>query len=307
MTLRWRELSIAFMLAVALWYLVTGSEKVESQIRVRVDYRGLPAGLTIRSGMVNRIAVRVRASIGRIHSLSGRDFAYFVDLSSLKQGENTLAIDLSRLPVPSGVEVIDALPSRIILDVDTLGQKTVPVLANVKGSPPEDYVAQATVMPAELVISGAASDLAAIELVSIPVSMPDPPVPGVTEVSVLPPLPDCIDAKPAKLQVSLHIGIKRKLVLTTRAVHVENTGQFKAHKQPDKVSISLAVPQSHAEATASDSAVKAVVVLERQAPGVYSLPVRVYAPEGTELVKVEPDHISVTLEAPAAKGKNSRK
>ena len=157
MKLRWRELLIAFLLAVGVWYAVTGSEKVESQIEVRADYRGLPQGLVIRSGTVSKVSVRVRASVGMIHSLSSRDFAFFVDLASVKKGENALPVNTSQLVLPGGVEVIDVTPSRIYLEVDTMESKTVPVVAEVQGDLPGDYAAEANVTPGEAKINGASS------------------------------------------------------------------------------------------------------------------------------------------------------
>ena len=296
MKLRWRELLIAFLLAVGIWYVVTGSEKVESQIDVRTDYRGLPQGLIIRSGTISKVSVRVRASIGMLHSVSGRDFACFVDLSAVKKGDNILPISNNQIMLPGGMEVMDVTPSRIYLDVDTLESKTVPLLVAIQGDPPGDYALEARAEPAEVKISGASSQVAGISQLAVPVSVEQPLVPGTTESKRLIPLPDGVDATPHEVRVVLHVGIRRKLVQVTRPVNVSVPEQYGAAVRPGRVALSLAVPESLAGKISSSDGIKAYVQLELHEPGSYSLPVQAALPEGIELVKVEPANVSVTVE-----------
>ena len=296
MKLRWRELLVAFLLAVGIWYVVTGSEKVESQVEVRTDYRGLPQGLVIRSGTVSRVSVRVRASVGMLHSVSGRDFACFVDLSAVKKGDNILPISNNQIMLPGGMEVIDVTPSRIYLDVDTLENKTVPLLASIQGDPPGDYTLEARVEPAEARISGASSQVEGISQLVIPVTAEQPLVPGTTESRRLIPLPDGVDATPHEAKVTLHVGIKRKLVQVTRPVNVYVPERFDAAVRPGRATLSLAVPESLAGKISANNGIKAYIQLDRYEPGSYSLPVQAALPEGIELVKVEPANVSVTVE-----------
>ena len=300
MKLRWRELLIAFLLAVGIWYVVTGSEKVESQIEVRTDYRGLPQGLILRSGTVSKVSVRVRASVGMLHSVSGRDFACFVDLSAVKKGDNILPISNNQIMLPGGMEVIDVTPSRIYLDVDTLESKTVPLLASIQGDPPGDYTIEARVEPAGTKISGASSQVEGISQLVIPVKVDEPLVPGTTESRRLIPLPDGVDAAPHEAKVTIHVGIRRKLVQVTRPVNVYVPEQFGAAVRPGRATLSLAVPESLVGKMSANDGIKAYVQLERHEPGSYSLPVQAALPEGIELVKVEPANVSVTVEQKSA-------
>lgn len=295
MKLRWRELIIAFLMAVAVWYIVTGSEKVESQLEVRVDYRGLPHGLVIRSGTVNKVSVRVRASMGMIHSLSGRDFACFVDLSSVRKGENILPVLPSQIMLPGGVEVIDVTPSRIYLDVDTLESKMVPLRIEIQGDLPGDYIVEATPLPAEVRITGASSQVEGIKDLPLSLAVERPLVPGTTEIRRLVSVPDGVDSSPSEIRITLHVGIKRKLAQVTRPVTVQVPEQFSLQVRPDKVRISLAVPESLAGKAASDEGIKAYAQLGTHGLGTHALPVQVLLPEGMELVKVEPAQVSVTV------------
>ena len=296
MKLRWREFIVAFLMAVVLWYGVSGSEKLESHLEVRVDYRGLPQGLVVTSGQVSKVSVRVRASMGMLRTLSGRDYAFYMDLSDLRKGENVLAVNLSYLPFRSGVEVMDVTPPRITLNVDTLETRTVPLKAEVSGDTPPDFVAHVSFSPAEVTLSGPSSLLEDIEELAVPVVVEGPVVPGTTESKRLVPLPDGVDVSPTEVSQSVQMGIRRKLVTVTRTVQVDTPPNLGKFVRPDKVSLAVAVPQSLAAKAASNSQIRAFVKLDNHNLGSYSLPVQVSLPDGAELVEADPPRVTVTLE-----------
>lgn len=296
MKLRWREFIVAFLMAVILWYGVSGSEKLESQVEVRVDYRGLPQGLVVTSGQVNKVTVRVRASMGMLRSMGGRDYAFLMDLSDVRKGENVLAVNLAYLPFRSGVEVMDVTPSRITLHVDTVETKIVPLKAEVSGDTPPDFVAHVSFTPPELTVSGPSALLEDMDAISVPVVINGPVVPGTTESKRLVPLPDGVDATPTEVKQSVQMGIRRKLVSVTRAVQVDAPAHLGKFVRPDKVSLAVAMPQSLAGKAASNNQIRAFVNLGTYDLGSYTLPVMVALPEGAELVEVEPARVTVTLE-----------
>lgn len=296
MRLRWKELGIAFLMAVSLWYAVSGSEKVESQIDVRVDYRGLPHGLVVRSGLVNKVSVRVRAPMAVVRTMAPRDFSFNIDLSGVSKGESILPINVAQLPFRSGVDVIEVTPSRITLQVDTVESKTVPLTARIMEELPPDMVAQITFTPETVVLTGPSTLLGAIEEVRVPITFDKPVVPGATESRRLLPLLEGVEAEPAEAGVGVHIGIKRKLVKVTRTVQVNAPPEFGKFIRPDKVSLTVAMPESLAGKAASNKEIKAFVTLEQRALGSYTLPLKVSLPEGAQLVEVDPPHVTVTLE-----------
>ncbi|MDR2489621.1 MAG: hypothetical protein LBD42_09065 [Desulfovibrio sp.] len=296
MKLQWKELLLAFLIAVGIWYLVSGSEKVESQIEARVDYRGLPQGLTVRRGMIGKVSVRIRVSVGMLHSLSNREFSFFMDLSSIKKGENVLPINISYLALPGGAEVIDIVPSRIVLEADTLESKMVPLLVEVRGTLPVDYTVDTSVTPGEVKISGPTTEVKKIRHITIPMTVESSITPGNSESRHIVPLPAGLDCSPSEIKVGMHIGIKRKLVQVTRLVNASVPEQFSLYMRPDKVQISLAVPESLAGSLSSEGNIQAYVRLERFEPGTYSLPVQVTLQDNIELVKIEPATISISVE-----------
>ncbi|MDR0338903.1 MAG: hypothetical protein LBH65_01345 [Desulfovibrio sp.] len=305
MKLRWKECVIAFLMAFVLWYGVTGSEKVESQVEVRVDYRGLPQGLVVRDGFINKISVRVRAPMAMLRSVSQRDYAFPLDLSGVHKGENTIPIHVSYLPFRSIVEVIDVMPSRIFLLVDTMTSKKVPLELFLLDPAPKDHTAKATFEPAEVTLSGPSGLLDDIDGVPVPISLEIPIIQGITESRRVLNVPDGIDASPSEVKVSLHVGIKRKEVKVTRSVQASAPSGLGKFVRPDKVTITLSLPESLAAKAASNADIKAVVDMPSTSLGSYTLPVRVTLPEHAELRSVDPPRVTVTLEqkqtAPAKK------
>lgn len=297
MKLRWKEFTFALLMAITLWYAVSGSEKMESLIEVRVDYRGLPQGLTVQSGLVNKISVRVRAPFAMLRALTVRDSPpYIMDLSTVTRGENLMLIDSSQLSFRSNIEVIDITPSRITLQVDALSSKEVPLAADIRGALPEDYIAQVSFSPQSVTISGPSSVLDGIDYLTLPVTLSEPVVTGITHKTQRVHLPESVDSSPMEVNLSIHIGIKRKLVSVTRSVQVDTPAGFGKFVRPDKVKIQVAVPESQAGKASSDKDIKAFVNVEQSELGSYSLPVLVSLPDGMELVRVDPPNVTVTLE-----------
>lgn len=301
MKLRWKEFIVAFLMAFVLWYAVTGSEKLESQADVRVDYRGLPNGLVVTDGLVSKVTVRLRAPGGMLRSLTAREHAFFLDLSRLRKGENVIAVNADLLPFSSGVEVIDITPSRIFLTVDTLVNKRVPIHGIPVGKLPPDHTATLACNPPETLISGPSALVDPMENIELRIALDEPVVPGITESRRVLTVPQGVDASPSEVKATLTIGIARKKVQAVRAVQVQNLpanrGKF---VRPDKVTISFTAPASQAAKMAAGNGVRAFVELEKRELGSYTLPVKVILPEEAELVGIDPPQVTVTVEQQAA-------
>ena len=296
MKLRWKEFSVALLMAVALWYGVSGSEKIESRIEVRMDYRGLPQGLVVRSGQVNKVSVRVRAPAGMLRTLTSREHAFFLDLSHVRRGENILAVSVADLPFRSGVEVIEISPSRIFLDVDTVSSVSLPLEAQVTGALPRDYVARILFSPEKVTVTGPSSVVNTMTGIGVQISLEDPGRIGETRFTRLLPLPDGIDASPPEVRVVVNIDVNRTPVRVTRNVQVTMPPGMGSVIQPERVRIDVAMPESLAPRAASNRDIQAFVEFTEHEPGSYTLPVQVRLPVGAELIGVDPPGVVVVFE-----------
>ncbi len=295
MKLRWRELLLALVMAVALWYSLTGSEKVESLVEVRIDYRGVPSGLIIRDGLIDKVSVRVRGSVGLLRSIRGNNFPISMDLSSLQKGVNTLVIqpDMFRF---GGVEVVEVIPPSVRLDVDTVSEKKLPVEADVRGDLPADFVAQVKLTPDVVSVRGPTSLVEPMKNLRLAVPLANGTGPGVQDSRQPLVLPQGVDATPSDIAVQLRVGLKRKTISVTRAVSAHAPASVGLFIRPERVRITLSLPVSQAAGAGENEGIAASVVLPSSDLGSYSLPVHVRLPEDAELVKVEPGSVSVTVE-----------
>jgi YbbR domain-containing protein len=296
MRLRWKEFTIALLMAVVLWYGVSGSEKIESQVEVRVDYRGLPQGLVVRSGLVNKVSARVRAPAGMLRTLTSRDHAFFLDLSHVRKGENILAMNVAYLPFRSGVEVIEVSPSRILVDVDSISSKILPLTARISAELPRDYVAQVSFSPQEVTISGPSSLVDGMIDLDMPIVVKNGDQLGENTFTRLLPLPGGVDASPPEVRVSVNIDVKRKPAKVTRSVQMTAPPNMSAVIQPERVSIEVAMPESLVSRAASNKDIRAFVHLEGHELGAHAIPVQVELPVGAELIEVNPSSVTVLLE-----------
>ena len=83
---------LSLVIATGLWYLVVGRDHVETQVELRVEYRGLPDGLVIREGMVNHISVRLRGSAELLRNLHSRDLVSQIVMSGRQGGGDRVAL-----------------------------------------------------------------------------------------------------------------------------------------------------------------------------------------------------------------------
>ena len=296
MKLGWKELAIAFLMACALWYGVSGSEKLETQLEVRMDYRGLPQGMVVRSGLIDKVSVRVRAPVGMLRTLSSRDYVFYLDLSNIHKGENTLAVSMAYLPFRAGVEVMAISPSRIFLDVDTVSSKNLPLEAQLSAELPRDYTVQVSFNPQEVMVTGPSSLVDEMTRIAVQVAADNPDQPGETTFTRLLPLPDGIDASPPEVRITVNIDVNRRPVRVSRSVQATVPQDMDKVIWPERVNIEVAMPESLASRAASNREIQAYVQLTRTDPGSYTLPVQVELPAGAELIAVVPPTITVTLE-----------
>ncbi|MDR3175455.1 MAG: hypothetical protein LBU06_02845 [Desulfovibrio sp.] len=288
----WKDLLLAFVLALALWYGVTGSEKLESQVEVRVDYRGLPHGLIVREGFVNRVSVRLRASAGMLRSISGRDYAFNMDLSDVRKGDNVLAINANNLPFHGGVEVMDISPSRIYLKVEGIDSKKIPVEAKIQDAVPDGRQVFVSITPPEVTVSGASSVLQTLNSIELPLHIGDSPAPGVSESKKILPVPGGVDVSPIEVGVAISVNVKLGQTALTLPVEVQAADAHVAFVQPDKIKVVVSAPENMKEALKK---VKALVLAGNLPPGRHLASVQLVLPPGVEAQEPDPSRVSLDI------------
>ena len=127
-------------LAFALWVVVAGEQRDERTLNAPLSLAQLPKHLTLLNIPGDFVTVEVRGPKSLISGLSPSEVDVHLDLSTLKEGENLVAVKADRVDVPRGVEVVQVSPKWVRLVLESVAERVVRVAARVEGNPAAGYV-----------------------------------------------------------------------------------------------------------------------------------------------------------------------
>ena len=296
---------MAFVMALMLWYTVNAKEQVERVVEVRLDYKGLPHGLVITDGQLNRISVRLRGPLELLRSLSSRDSSYTLDLSTMTVGSNIIPLSWSFLPDLRAYQVVEVIPSRLVLEVDRLLETKVPVTARLRESPlnPSVQLENVVINPDQVTVRGPASEVARLRrlTVEIPVQLENEDKVITDDIPVL--APPSVEVIPAAVKVTREISISRRNLALTRDVLLEYPDSQELVSQPRRVGLVVSVPRGAASDSGYMAQIQALVGNESQTlrgAGPWKVPVRIALPPGARLVNQNPPEVTVQRAPPEA-------
>lgn len=145
--------AIAILLAILLWMYVTAdlNPPEERTLTLGISYENLRDDLTLTS-KIGSVNVKIRGDQKFINSLGLKDFKASVDLSQIKMGEQMLPVKIEN---SLGVEIVDISPKEVLINVDKIAEKQVPVQVALLGETAHGYSSfKASVKPSQVVIRG---------------------------------------------------------------------------------------------------------------------------------------------------------
>ena len=296
----WKDVAIALALAVLTWYLLTGREKVEAWVDMNVEMTNSPQDLTIRKGLVSKIEVRVRGPKGLVRSLDRRKWTYSLDVSRLKVGENLVDIDRERIPLSMAYEVVEVKPSRLLLSVDRLARKDVPVVAEWRGSLRPDYrLLEIKAQPDTVEVHGAERQVRQMTQARVVVQsdFEDPPANWSDDVPIK--LAEGVESNPGQVKVTLRFGPEVKTAWVRVPVRLQ-TGfgmQAVSSQKHIRVQVEGPVPMlREAEAGRDIQGLVAVVQLPSgMKAGHHVLRYNLETPAGFRVLSSQTETVDVTI------------
>ncbi|GAB4390679.1 MAG: hypothetical protein Kow0025_24370 [Thermodesulfovibrionales bacterium] len=159
----WIKVS-SVVLAVALWAFVISRGQSEVVMEAPVVYENVPPGLTVvKTESTRSAAVGVRGHERFLKNLREGDVLVAVDLANAPRGRHFYSIGSGDVDLPAPLAVINVNPSAVVVTLEEVETKTVPVRAAITGLPARGYYVKAMeIEPAEARIEGAKSELAAV-------------------------------------------------------------------------------------------------------------------------------------------------
>ncbi|MER3457075.1 MAG: hypothetical protein C4304_09410 [candidate division GAL15 bacterium] len=148
----YRVLSLA--VAVALWYMVAANRnpQVERTVVLELRTRGLSPGLMLLS-LPSRVEARVRGPRSAVAELNTDGLEAYVELWQVTEpGEYRVPV---RVRTPPGLRLLGVQPEEVVVGVDAVARRQVPVEVVLQGRPaPGTVLGPPTVQPARVTVQG---------------------------------------------------------------------------------------------------------------------------------------------------------
>lgn len=151
---------LSVVLAVFLWAVVVGEQKIEVTMNVPLTIGDVPRSLVMLNEPPDTLEVRVRGPKTLISTLSPTEIVPEGLPKSWVEGENVIPIRPDMLRAPRGIEVVEVTPHRIRVVLDAVVDREVEVSPRIEGAPARGFaVKRVTVSPPRIRVTGPRSEL----------------------------------------------------------------------------------------------------------------------------------------------------
>jgi YbbR domain-containing protein len=288
--------AIAFLLAIGLWFFVNAGQRgALAPMRVPISYRALPAGLVIVNQRPDFVQIEVRGPRTLLSLLDPDRMVVRLDLSGVSLGQAVFKIGPEMFNVPRQTDVTRISPSQIVLDIDRIADRQVPIRVSIQGQPAAGYrVVSARANPPTATVRGPSRFVFHIDNVQTsPVEVTGAKADLVQPV-ILPSPSDRV-AVVAPQTVGAAVAISE--IITNRefrdlAVEVRDT-DYKVRIEPKQINVTVRGPLN--QLASLDLRGSVFVTAEDVQPGLHDLPVQIELPDGIDLVREVPDNVKVRI------------
>jgi len=286
--------AISIAIAIVLWGVVLGSRNVEVTKEIPLEVI-TPADIVPANEIPDRIAFRLSGPKAFLRGiLDRREDPIRVNLSGAKPALVTYRFFSDNIRVPIGVKVLSINPTAILIKLEYLKRRDVPVRLELRGNPPEGYrIVKAEIRPEIVRIKGAESR-----------------VDGITEISTMPidvshlrkTLDREVSLDLSRSSVQLDSALPRAYIeveplsanFRIKNVDIHVMSSYKVKLEEKNVTVLIRATSKDLQ-TLDRSHVFGVIDMSGKPKGKYNESVKISLPENIGLVKVIPDHVGVVL------------
>jgi YbbR domain-containing protein len=160
----WLQKVVSLLAAFMLWYFVGGEDKIDKNVMVPIEIINLPRDLVVSNQFKKEIEVTVSGPRSLLFEMANRSVTRQVDLAAAMPGTMVIENDAKHIPVPRGITVQRVQPSSIILSLDKLVQKQIPVEARTTGRVSPGYLLKSMrIDPEVITIAGPYTTLSQVD------------------------------------------------------------------------------------------------------------------------------------------------
>ena len=288
--------AIALLLAIGLWFFVNAGQRgVLAPMRVPISYRQLPAGLVIVNQRPEFVQIEVRGPRTLLSLLDPDRMLLRLDLSGVTLGQAVFKIGPEMFNVPRQTDVTRISPSQIVLEIDRIADRQIPIHVNVQGQPAAGYrVASAKANPPAATVRGPSRFVFHADSVQTsPVEVNGAKADVAQPVSLAPPSDRVTITGPQAAEAMVSIDeIIADREFRGLAVEVRDT-DYKVKTEPQHIAVTVRGPVNQLSGLNLHGSV--YVTAEDVEPGLRDLPVQIELPDGIQLVRATPDNVRVRI------------
>lgn len=288
-----RLLSLA--IAAGLWIFVNAGQRNSfDELNVPINYRRLPAGLVIVNHPADFAKIQVNGPRTLLSLLNPERLTVRLDLSGLSSGQASYKINPTMFLVPRGTTVTSVSPSEVILDIDRVVQRDIPVHIDLDGKPAPGYeIASAQATPASVMAIGPS------RYVNTVAQITTEPFDIAGATSDIERRVDLENPNPAVALTAMRVDAKAHIAEKIsdrefRAVSVRvRDSDYKFNLAPNHATVTIRGPMLKLQGL--DPNGLAYVDAKELTPGAHEVPLQLELPDGMQVVHQSPDKVRLRL------------
>jgi len=134
------RLALAAFLAIVMWFAANYESDLEKDVEIPVNYLNLPEDFIIsnRPYLPSYVKLRIKGTRSQVSSVLKTNTSINIDLTDRGKGISAHRINPESVSLPINVQIVRISPREIVLEIDTIREKFVPVKLET-GEPPPGY------------------------------------------------------------------------------------------------------------------------------------------------------------------------
>ena len=286
---------LSLLLALALWFAVSGEERTETSLHMALEFVNLPPKMVITGEIPVELQVRVIGPRSIVNKLSQTRQSLPIDLAGFKSGPHTYRLGPNSFSFPRGVVVTNFQPNPLNFNLSATITSTLPIKPVLAGNPPEGYeLVNAKTRPGQVTVSGPLQELSDLKFI------PTHPIDlrRLTELTII---ATDLDFKNLHLTLKDQIPILAELDLQPKTLIRTLSGvpvlpePGPALLTPSQVAVTVQGPWPRVK-DLKPADVKAAVDTRNLSRSRLRLNIAISLPQGVSLVRVQPGSVKASRE-----------
>ncbi len=149
---------VALGITLTLWIVVSGLQTTDRVRLPRVTLSArIPDQFEITNAIAQEVEIQVVGEKRKLDRIIPQNLVVAVDLSGISEGERTVRLTPENVSVDlePGIRVERITPDRIVIKVERVIERELPIKPDIEGKPPAGYeVYNSTVTPAKVTVRG---------------------------------------------------------------------------------------------------------------------------------------------------------